>query len=81
MIDDAMLRKVIAANITRLRKERGLSQQKLAERAGIARITIAKIETEESLPSAAVLFSIADSLSVSTDSLRQVAEMANSRSA
>jgi len=81
MIDETMLRKTIAANVVRLRKARGFSQQKLAEVTGVGRITIAKIETEKLTPGAAILFTIADALGVSADQLRQISEAAASRSA
>ena len=40
----------IAANVARLRLDRGLTQEKLAERAGISRIALGKIERGAVVP-------------------------------
>ena len=43
-IDPADLRAVFAANLHRLRVERGLTQQELAEKAGVGRIYVWQLE-------------------------------------
>lgn len=72
MIDTADLRKTLASNILRLRRDRGMSQQALADRIGISRVQLNRIENGRASPSAELLFSLADALSVATDSLRQI---------
>lgn len=73
MLDHEILRSTIAANICRLRRERGMSQQSVADAAGISRVTYNRIEKGHGIPGADVIFSLADVLGVPTDALRQVA--------
>jgi transcriptional regulator with XRE-family HTH domain len=70
------LRPILAANIKRVRAARGLTQQQLADRIGISYVFLNRIENEKSSPSAEVLFSLADALQVSADSLRQLSSPA-----
>ena len=68
------LRTALATNVPRLRRQLGLTQAQLAERIGLHRVTITRIETGQLLPGADLLYSLADSLGVPTDALRQVGE-------
>ncbi len=72
MVESTELRRVIGANVRRLRKERGLTQEQLAEKVGISAVFMNRIEQGHSSPSSEVLFSLADVLSVTADSLRQI---------
>lgn len=74
MIDEPALRAAIAANIIRLRQQRGWSQNELAQQARISRVQLSRIENQHCTPGADVLFSLADVFGTSADSLRQVAE-------
>lgn len=65
----------IARNVRRLRVERGMSQEELAQKAGCHRVTVNRVEQGERLPEADVLFALADAMDVSTDELRQIAEI------
>ncbi|WP_313013289.1 helix-turn-helix transcriptional regulator [Brevundimonas sp.] len=56
--------KIVGANIKRLRKERGLSQEALAGEAGLAMRHLGRIERGEGNPTVAVLGKLADVLGV-----------------
>ncbi len=56
---------VIASNLTRLRSARRLSQTELAEKAGISRVTLGKIERGEWVPRADTLQALASGLRAS----------------
>jgi transcriptional regulator with XRE-family HTH domain len=72
MIQLAEMRTVLAANVRRLRLSQKLTQQQFAERVGISRVMINRVEAGQTSVSAEVLFAIADALGVATDQLRQV---------
>ena len=74
-IGETRLREALSANLPRLRKQQGLSQEALAKAVKVHRVTIARIETGRLTPSSDVLYSLADALGVETDQLRQVAEI------
>ncbi|MCX6557117.1 MAG: ImmA/IrrE family metallo-endopeptidase, partial [Candidatus Aminicenantes bacterium] len=59
-----MENKIIAGNLLRLRKAKKLSQQEVAEAAGISRVGYRKIENRESKPRVDTLKAIATALSV-----------------
>ena len=59
----------IGARVRHHRKQNGLSQEELAERAETSRVYISNIERGEAVPSLEVLLSIANALSVSADDL------------
>ena len=54
----------IAANVARLRLDRQLTQEQLAERAGVARMTLGKIERGVVVPRAGTLADLATALAV-----------------
>lgn len=60
---------MIGKNLQKLRKQRSLTQEMLAERVGVARQTVAKWETEESAPDLLTAGRIAEALGVSLDDL------------
>lgn len=60
---------MIGSNIQKLRKLRKLSQEALAEAAGVTRQTIAKWEAEESAPDLEAAGKIAAALEISLDDL------------
>ena len=71
MIDDSNLGPCIGKNVERLRAIMGLSQASLAERVGVSRVFLNRIEKGHAIPSAGVLYALADILGVSADALRQ----------
>lgn len=54
----------IGKNIKKVRKKRGLTQKELAEKCGLAIITIRQYETEKREPNSTNIFKIADALNV-----------------
>lgn len=72
MIDAADLRKALGQNVTRLRTERGWTQERLADLLDISRTQLNRIENGHHTPSTELLFSLADVLGVPTDALRQI---------
>ena len=60
---------MIGKNLQKLRKQRSLTQEALAEAVGVARQTIAKWETEESTPDLEMSGRLASVLNVSLDDL------------
>ncbi len=56
--------KRLGMTIKRLRKERGLTQEALAEKAGVHRVYIAQIEAQSKVPSLATLEKLAKVLKV-----------------
>ena len=55
--------------IAKLRKEKGMSQEKLAEALGLSRQAVAKWETGQSFPSSGNLFKLAEVLGTDVDAL------------
>ena len=55
----------LGANILRLRRRRGWTQEKLAERAGLDARYLRILESPKANPRAAVLLAVADALDVS----------------
>ena len=66
---DTTLRAIFAENIRNLRKERGLSQEALADAAGLHRTYIGSVERSERNLSLDNIGRIAAALAVSPDSL------------
>ena len=56
--------KRLGMTIKRLRQQRGLTQQALAERAGVHRVYVAQIESQTKVPSIATLEKLAKALNV-----------------
>jgi len=59
----------IGLTLRQLRKERKMSLDELAERTGVSKLTLGKIERGETNPSLAVIWRIADGLSIAMASL------------
>lgn len=72
MIAQDDLRPILAANVTRLRRAKELTQVELAEKVGVSEVMINRIEKGKSTPGAELLFSLADILGVPADNLRQL---------
>jgi transcriptional regulator with XRE-family HTH domain len=66
----ARIKVVFARNVKILRERNGLTQEELAERSGMHRVTIARIETNVTHPSFCEACLIADVLGVSVSQLR-----------
>jgi DNA-binding XRE family transcriptional regulator len=62
---------LLAANIGRIRVECGITQGVLAERAGLARSTINRVEMGRTIPEWDIVCAIADALGCSLDDLRR----------
>lgn len=60
---------VIATNLRRLRQQRGLTQERLAEVAGLSRLAYRNIETRKSVPRANTLHALAAALEVGVQEL------------
>ncbi|WP_461325406.1 helix-turn-helix domain-containing protein [Bradyrhizobium diazoefficiens] len=65
------LRRLVARNLRRLRKEGGLSQEELADRAGLNRNYIGMIEREENSPTVDALEQISNALGIDPVTLLQ----------
>jgi transcriptional regulator with XRE-family HTH domain len=65
-IKDANIRDILAGNIRENRRKNGLSQEKLAEKAGISTPFIAMIEVSRKFPTPDVLDKIAGALNIKT---------------
>ncbi len=61
------LREIVARNLRRLRRSRGLSQEELADRAGINRNYVGMLEREENSATVDMLEKLADVLNVSRE--------------
>jgi len=58
------LRRTVARNLRRLRQKRGLSQEELADRAGLNRNYVGMIEREENAPTVDALEQLAKALDI-----------------
>jgi transcriptional regulator with XRE-family HTH domain len=58
------LRETVAANIRRIRKEKGISQEDLADRAGVNRNYVGMVERCENAPTIDLLEKFAEALGV-----------------
>ena len=63
------LRRILAQNLRRLRQDRGLTQEELADLAGINRNYVGMIEREENAATVDVLDSLAKALKVRASEL------------
>jgi transcriptional regulator with XRE-family HTH domain len=59
----------LASNVRRLREERGLSQQQMADLSGVPRPTWANLESGDANPTIGVLTRVADALQVGVEDL------------
>lgn len=58
------LRRLVAQNLRRIRRERGLSQEELADLAGLNRNYVGMIEREENAPTVDALEQLSEALNV-----------------
>lgn len=65
----------IGAKIQTLRKQRGMSQEQLAEALGVSRQAVSKWEAEQSVPDIDKIISICDYFGVTTDYILRNAEL------
>jgi len=63
------LRSVVARNLRLLRRDAGLSQEQLADLAGLDRNYIGKLEREENAPTVDTLESLASALQIDVELL------------
>ena len=63
------LRRTVARNLRRLRQKRGLSQEELADRAGLNRNYVGMIEREENAPTVDALEQLAKALDINAAEL------------
>lgn len=59
------MRKLVGWNLSRIRKERGLTQEQLAERSGLSQQYLSGLESGRRNPTVVTLFEIASALGVS----------------
>lgn len=81
MLTDEQAKRHIAANLTRLLKERGVSQSELARRTKEARMTIWRTASGLHVPSAALLARIAEALETTLDELLEAPQKKSRRTA
>lgn len=62
----------IGLNIMRYRKERGLTQEQLADLTDYSRNQIQRVETANAAPTMALLFDVAEALKVSVEQLIEI---------
>jgi transcriptional regulator with XRE-family HTH domain len=65
----ADLREIVAINVGRVRREKGWTQEDLAERAGLSARYVGQVERAQASMSVSVLGRIADALSVEPSAL------------
>jgi transcriptional regulator with XRE-family HTH domain len=63
------LRRTVARNLRRLRQKHGLSQEELADRAGLNRNYVGMIEREENAPTVDALEQLAKALDINAAEL------------
>jgi transcriptional regulator with XRE-family HTH domain len=63
------LRRTLARNLKRIRRERGLTQEELADRAGLNRNYVGMIEREENAATVDTLEALAEALQVDVSRL------------
>jgi len=63
------MRDILAGNISRYRKELGLTQEALGEKLGISFQAVSKWETGQTIPETTLLPKLAQILSISVDKL------------
>ena len=65
------LRRIVARNLKRLRRERGLSQEELADLANLNRNYVGMVERQENAPTVDTLEALAQALQVDAAELLQ----------
>lgn len=63
------LRRIVAQNLRRLRQDRGLSQEELADLAGLNRNYVGMVEREENAPTVDTLEALSKALKVAPEEL------------
>lgn len=63
------MKEIIAANLIRYRKSLGLSQEQLAQQAGVSRQSINNYENAKTLPDSKILSALANALGITLDDL------------
>ena len=58
------LRRIVAQNLRRLRQDRGLTQEELADRAGLNRNYVGMVEREENAPTVDTLEALAKAMDI-----------------
>jgi putative transcriptional regulator len=74
VISEQVLKPIMAAQVRRIREQKGKSQDQLAKEVGVSRATINRIEQGHHVPDARLLYSLADALQVPTDDFRRLSE-------
>jgi len=74
MLDEKSVKPVVSVRLEKLRRKSGLSQQALADKLGVSRATINRIEGGLVLPETLLLFSLADFFDVPADYFRTISE-------
>ena len=62
----------IGLNIMRCRKEKGLTQEQLADLSGYSRNQIQRVETANAAPTVALLFDVAEAMGVTVEKLIEI---------
>ena len=62
----------IGLNIMRCRKEKGLTQEQLADMSGYSRNQIQRVETANAAPTVALLFDVAEAMDVTVEQLLEI---------
>lgn len=70
-----LVMQTLGFNLRQLRRDRGWSQEEVAQRLGVTRVTIVRIEQGQTLPDWGFVCSAADLFQVSTDDLRKPAQI------
>ena len=63
------LRKELGGNVARIRKEKAMTQETLASKSGIHRVTISRVENGQLTPGIALLKQLAKALSTTLEAL------------
>ena len=68
-IPSPSMRAILAENVRAFRKEHGLSQEELADRSGMFRTYMSRIESGVANPTVTMLYAVADALEVRVQEL------------
>lgn len=69
---DEAIKKQLGINIGKLRNEKGLTQEQLAEMVSVSPRTISQIENGKNFPHSIILYRIADALKVDYNTLMKL---------